>query len=339
VTWQLFFDVLAQSFESAAFLVQENIETDNGYLQATHLPDLYRVVYYITHDEGRFLYTALRNRSVLYQQKAFTCSREPAQQEEEEPARESTSSTPKEKKEVETTAEAREKGTVVGNEKVTEHLDETEHISGVSISDGPDDVVSDRTSTTTTPPAPPLPSPNKYVPYSRPPPEKTQHITIDLTSFERRPFNTTDEAYLEALTVRCTEWIAYLKELVMLQNPYTRTSVLEFIDMLVQLPVPIQYVTLHYLVADGLFYSIELVNQSDYFDWIILVFISTRFFVGLSTVNNEDFSDMMSILIRHTAQKQRPDLPNTVAYKITAQETALAGDIQIPPSVVRGDEP
>ena len=71
--WQLFFSVLVQNFELAAYYVHENIETENGHLDSSHLADLYRISHFITRDEGCHLYAALRQYSVLFDQKRYTC--------------------------------------------------------------------------------------------------------------------------------------------------------------------------------------------------------------------------------------------------------------------------
>lgn len=290
-TWQLFFDVLVQQLEAAAFLIQENIETDNGYIQCSHLPDLYRVIYYITHDEGRHLYTALRNKSILYQQDGYTCSpcspatdaatTEASKQEDEEDDEEESEEDNKveegnEKREVDDVVQqggvitTAQEGYVSNHNdalrrKVLLHRDATAvPVPEVDMADvdndniyedekgdkdlekqneggeGDADEESDKFSISYLANAKAKAKVNSnYVPYSRPIPV-AQSITIDLSSFERRPHTTADVAYLDMLTQRCHEWIAHLTQIISMEVPYTRISVLEFIDILKQMPIPIQ---------------------------------------------------------------------------------------------------
>jgi hypothetical protein len=296
-TWQLFFDVLARALASAAFITQENIETDNGSIQSSHLPELYRVMYYITHDEGKHLYAALRSKSILFQQDRFTC--DPVTDDDDHDA----------------AAEGKEcKG---GSEdKDGEESSSMDNKTDRSCIESQEEGAAPAATT-----AEKIDShPQKEQQKKKEKEKQRQSITIDLSSFERRPFSTAQGGgYLAMLAARCAEWVVMLMELVATDNAYTLSSTLEFIAMLVTMPVPIQYITLHYLVADGLCYSIERLNKSEYFDWVIQTFIATRFFVGLATVNAQDFTDMMGSISRQEN--------NNVCD---------ASDVQIPPTIVLG---
>ena len=228
VLWQLFFDTLVQSYEQGAYFIQENIETYSGFILSSHLPDLYRTMYYITHGEGKFLYAALRKKSMLYNENVFTCER-------------------------------------ATDEGVNDDTSRNEKVGNAKDSGDSESI-----------------------------PRQKKIIQIDTSSFERRPHNTSDENYLNMISTRCAELTLYLQEILIGHNAYTRDSVMEFLDIIKDFPVPIKYITLHYMVADGMFFITE--SRSDYFDWMIQAFISTRFFVALAAISEGDYSDMMKMI-------------------------------------------
>ena len=65
--WQLFFEVLTRSYQSASYLVQENIETEKGHLDCSHKPEIRRVLKFINEEEGKYLMAHIVRVSVLYQ--------------------------------------------------------------------------------------------------------------------------------------------------------------------------------------------------------------------------------------------------------------------------------
>ena len=257
-TWQLFFDMLARSLDGAGFMMQENIETYNGHIDSSHLPDMFRVLHYIADGEGKLLYTELQKKSILYRQSTYSC------------------------------------GSV------------TKVVASSSKQADVDDDIRDRNT--------------------------VKYIEIDMANFEKRPFKSSDEEYLKSLSDCCGGWVTCLKELITHESPYTRSIVMEFIDILAQFPIPFQYITLHYLVADSLSFSIDRVHRSDYLEWIVEVFECVRFFCGLATVSREEFGEMLSVQNRYTTPD---DISTIIPANKPDIETTDRIPHQFPPTIIK----
>eukprot|EP01041_Mallomonas_annulata_P007331 gene7330-14955_t len=64
--WQLFFETLTRSYQSASYLVQENIETEKGNLSCSHKPELFKVLDFIRDNEGFVFIEYFKKNSPFY---------------------------------------------------------------------------------------------------------------------------------------------------------------------------------------------------------------------------------------------------------------------------------
>jgi hypothetical protein len=105
-----------------------------------------------------------------------------------------------------------------------------------------------------------------------------------MSSMECRPFLSDDPQFAPAAISTIPIWLDQICTETETLAPELKAQMTQFIIYLKELPWPIVYITLHYLINNSLNFN-QKESNGEYYEWIISIFEIIRFFCCLATID------------------------------------------------------